>query len=94
METLRKSITSMEVKELIINTLPQNQLWFVSIVYKDSLGYINHKYAYFNDRWDAENWFTYIKDDYIKDRPFYAWVCNKYCWNNVKELCEYVEEVD
>lgn len=86
--TLKTKITKEEVKHELFNVIEVEGLWLVSIIYRDALGCINKKYAYFEERWDAENWFSDIKDRCIKDRGFYAYVCDKTYWNNIDNLCK------
>lgn len=60
-----------------------NEMWLVSIVWKDKMGLISHTFSYFYDRYLAENWLSIMTND---GRPYYAYCCDRNYWNNVDEL--------
>lgn len=78
-------MTREQIAEEIYNTPSIDDMWLVSIVWKDKLGIINTTYCYFYDRCCAEYFFS----DFVKDgRPYYARCCGDFYMNKIKEILE------
>lgn len=63
-------------------------LWYCSIVWKDAFGMLEHKMAFFNNRYDAEQWFGYCmkKIQEWTNGSFYGFCCDKTFFKNAEQL--------
>lgn len=82
------------MREKILNYIYANyeidDLWRVSIVWKDLFGNLEHKTAYFESRFDAEQWFSYCTEKIQKftNGCYYGFCCDRTFYYNVDELLE------